>query len=172
MPDTFTTSFGFINSKAATPLEILIPMVDYANDYSRGTETTGEVVLHNTTTPIDQAYDAVFSCRTINNIYDGIKTIDPVFWAPYRKGLEIRSAVRMTLRRTNTTTGEYYDFPVTVNVAMSLPVSAGMTAEHLGIALSEAIGHLAGGESGLTDLSDAARLNELIRRTLKPADVR
>lgn len=171
MPETFTYSFGFTNTQAATPLEIEIPKVDYASDYARHSATDGEAIVDNTTTPIDQPYQAVFSRRSIKNIYDGIKTIDPTLWAANKRGAEIRSAVRLTFRQTRVSDGTYIDYPVTGNLALTVPLSAGFTSEHLGTVISELIGHLAAGQTGLTDLSDSTRLNELIRGSLLPPDV-
>jgi hypothetical protein len=161
MPETYTKSFGFTDTKAATPLEVEVPQVDYVDDWTVETQNGSECVLTNVTSPVDQPYRTRFSIQRIANVYTGTD-IDPVTYGPIKRGWSLLVGSQLTLRITNSTTGEYVDYPVTVNTTVKWPVTSGIDADDIRTALNQNAGMFYDG--GTTN----ARLNELLRRAFRP----
>lgn len=161
MPETYTKSFGFTDTKAATPLEVEIPQVDYVDDWTVETATDTGIVLTNVTSPVDQPFRTRYSLQRVGNIYTGTD-IDPVVYGPIKRGWSLLVGSQLTLRITNSLTGEYVDYPVTVNTTVKWPVTSGIEASDIRTALDQNAGQFYDGGVNNT------RLEALLRRAFRP----
>lgn len=64
------TSFGFTDS-TTTKLQLSLPTLNYAKDYSVRTERADEVILTNTTSPLDQPETIRIAIQNVGNVYSG-----------------------------------------------------------------------------------------------------
>lgn len=65
-----TTSMGYTDSKT-TKLSLSVPTLSYSTDFAVKSETANEVILTNTTSPIDQPETVRFGIQNISNVYSG-----------------------------------------------------------------------------------------------------
>lgn len=69
---SITNSFGYVDTTlagAATPTFAPIPVINWNSDFSTKTESAGEIVLVNTTTPYDQNEKIRFGFSEISDVY-------------------------------------------------------------------------------------------------------
>lgn len=165
MVNTYSKSFGFTDTKSATPLEVEVPQIDYASDWTLLSQTAKEVSLVNTTTPVDQPYTCRFAIQDVANVYKGRPDIDPVLYGPTKKGKSLVVDSLPTLRITNDQTGALTDYPLRVYTVCQWPVTAGIDASDLRTIIMQNLGLF----------FDAAatndRIDELIRSALRPSEV-
>lgn len=161
MAVTYTKSFGFTNTKAASPIEVNIPQLDYASDWTLKSQTADTVVLVNTTTPVDQPYTCRIQIQDVGNVYNGTD-IDPVLYGPVKRGKSLLASSRLTMRITNDTTGEITDYPIQINTVIKWPVTSGIAVSDIKTALFENWGQM------FDAADDNTRLGELLRGALRP----
>lgn len=64
------TSFGYTDS-VSTTISVAVPTLSYAKDFSIRTERAEEVILTNTTSPLDQPETIRFAIQNVGNVYAG-----------------------------------------------------------------------------------------------------
>lgn len=165
MVNTYSKSYGFTDTKSATPLEVQVPQIDYASDWTLLSQTADQVTLVNTTTPVDQQYTARFAIQNVANVYKGRPDIDPVMFGPIKRGKSLVLDTNLVLRFTNDQTGETTDYPVRTYTVCQWPVTAGIEASDIRTSIMQNLGLFFDG-SNTND-----RIDELIRSALRPSEV-
>lgn len=160
----FSTSFGYTNSwnaDSALKLE-QIPLLTYEREYATKTSVPGDVVLVNTTTPIDQPEYLRFGIQEIANVYANTD-IDPSFYAVSKKGSSLVVQVKDVLRVTDTADPNFIqDLPVEAHIVMRVPKSPYVTADMVQTVVNRAIAALFDGNTS------SSRINQMLRGALDP----
>lgn len=157
--------FGYEDSKSSSPLSFTdIPNLDYSSDFAVAEQTAKQVIMVNTTTPVDQVESLKFSIQDVNNIYANTN-IDPTLYAPSKKGKSVVCSLQDTARITNSTTNTHVDYPIKAHFVLQFPVSTSISASDM-LKVAKRMFALA-----FNGANTNARLNELMRGVMKPGEV-
>lgn len=94
---------------------VLIPDLSYKSDFATSSDTASEVILSNTTSPIDRVETIRFAIQNVKDVYNGTD-IDPGVQAASHRGVSLVCQVSDTY--------SYYDDADPANKRVDLPVSA------------------------------------------------
>lgn len=161
-----TTSFGYSDTITTTK-NIAVPDLDYDKDFAVVKDDADEVVLTNTTSPLDQPETLRFGYQNVANIYANTG-IDPSYMSITRKGVSLVAQVNDILRVSCSDEGacnmNIIDLPVTAHVVVKVPLSQYVTASEAMKVVNRAVSSLyATGTTGTT------RLEAMLRHSLMPA---
>lgn len=165
-----TTSFGYTD-KVATTKNVAVPQLSYAADFSVKAETSSEVVLTNTTSPLDQPETIRFALEPVRNVYNGT-AIDPSAQSTSKNGVSLLVQVNDILR-VSPETGESgcccgdgaMDFPISTHIVIKTPLVQYIDADTVLSVVKRNISALFGEGTDVT----SARLNSMLRGALKPS---
>lgn len=156
------TSFGFTD-KVTTTKNLALPDLSYATDFAVIKDDASEVVISNTTSPLDQPETIRFALTSVQDIYSGTG-IEPSYRAVTKRGESLLVQVNDILRVTDENGQIVYDLPISCHLVLKVPLNEYVTAD---VALSVAKRNI----SALFDTGSvtSARLNQLLRSSLKPS---
>lgn len=159
------TSTGYTDS-ITTPKNISIPDLDYATDFAVTKDSASEVILTNTTSPIDQPETIRFGYQNVGNVYTGTG-IDPSFMATTKRGVslvaQVNDILRVSTDSTNECCGSTYDLPLSAHVVIKVPLNQNVTADIALTLAKRAFATLFGTGEVTSD-----KLNQMLRDSLKP----
>lgn len=149
-----------------TELALARGLVNFGADFRPVSDTPGEVVITNITSPTDRPESFRIGYSTVADVYKGT-AIDPSVYAPSRKGISVLVQLTDTYSVSDSTDADYrVDLPISSHLVIKVPSS-----EYLTVAMIEAqVGRLISGmfETGSETTS---RLQALLRGSLKPSDL-
>lgn len=145
MSVTYTKSWGYTDTNpiGTTPLAVDMYKLAYASDFGVRVPNSREkkqeenvrgginVYYGNVTSPTDQPENVRIAKADIANVYAGRPEIDPVFWAPQKRGSKLLWVTEDVLRVINDTTGEYIDLPVSATTTLTYAISPHFTEAEL-----------------------------------------
>lgn len=162
------TSFGYEDS-VQTKLSVPVPTLSYAADYAVKNETAGQVILTNTTSPLDQPEDLRFQIQKVANVYSG----SPVALenqSVTKQGISLLTQNYEILRVTpemaeaaGCCCSGPFDLPIRFHSVLVVPINQYVTAD---VAMEVVRRGMAMYYNGT--LSND-RLNEMLRGSLKPS---
>lgn len=164
----YTTTFGYSDS-VATKLNLAIPTLSYNQDFSVRSEKADEVVLVNTTTPIDQPETLRFATQTIGNIYNGTQ-VAAENRSVSQRGIQLLSQLNDILRVVPED-GDgccgvtAFDLPIGSHLVVKVPLNQYVTPD---LVLQVVLRNVAMMFNGSVT---SERLNELLRGALKPSSM-
>lgn len=162
----FTTSYGYTDS-ITTPKTLEVPDLDYAKDFAVTKDSADEVILTNTTSPVDQPETIRFGYQTVANVYTNTG-IDPNFMAITKQGISLVAQVNDIMRVENNSedccSPLAYDLPIQAHVVIKVPKNQFVTADVALNAAKRAFASLLA-----TGSVTSERLNAMLRDALKPS---
>lgn len=168
-----TSSFGYTD-KVSTTKNIAVPQLSYAENFSKDSKKSvnGEIVINNTTTPMDQPERVRFALSNIKNIYDGTDvslSSRAVSQAGVSLLVQLNDILRVTPDQGETCCCEpgYMDFPISTHIVIRTPLTQYITADTVMTVVKRNIAFLFGAGSDVT----SARLNEMLRGSLLPPGI-
>lgn len=162
-------SYGYTDTAIAgvTGLDFPRGLVNFDADFRVKSDKPGqEVVLTNTTSPIDRPEKLRIAYSDVANVYNGTG-IDPSVSAPTKRGISILVQETSVLSVSDSVDADFrLDLPLSCHLVIKVPASEYVTADDV----LASIGRLL---SGLFDtgLETNARLNAILRGSLVPSDV-
>lgn len=162
-----TTSFGYTDTNAAKPLSVNIPDLAYLTDFSMDSrnQKTGEVILTNTTTPIDQPEILRFAIENVANVYAN-SNIPSYNRSVTTRGvsllLQVNDILRVSDPGSECCCGQTFDLPISTHIVLRVPLNQFVTANEVMAVAKRNFAMLFAGAD------NSARLNELLRGTLSP----
>lgn len=172
---TYGTDKGATHS--ATKLKVEIPQFKYAEDFAVTENTAKSVVLTNAAVDVDDQETIRFAIQDISNIYAG-SSIDPVMYAPSKKGKSVVVSINDTLtvkniKGTQETPGDTeseYKYPVSAHFVVKFPSTANLEAADLVTLINRMFGlaYDSVNSTGGAPSTPNARVNELMRGVLNP----
>lgn len=149
-----------------TKKSIEIPDLSWAADFAVKRDDPSEVILTNTTSPLDQPETIRFAYQSIADIYKNTG-IDPSFVATTKRGISLLAQVNDTYRVESEGTtgccGVTYDLPISAHVVLRVPVNQQVTSDIVLDVLLRAVATLFN-----TGETSSARVNALLRGALMP----
>lgn len=167
----FQSSFGYTD-KLGTTKQLVVPQLSYGSDYSVKSETASEVVLTNTTSPLDQPELIRTAYNPIKDIYKN-STIDPAARSTAKQGISLLKQSIATLRVTPTASDAcgcglgYLDFPILMHSVLQVPLSPYVTIDNIGTVLFRHFAEFFGSGADVT----LDYLNAMLRGSIKPSDL-
>lgn len=162
-------SFGYQDT-TTTKLQVPVPTLSYAKDFSVKSETPTEVVLTNTTSPLDQPETLRFAIQNISNIYSGTG-IDPAMASVTKRGVSLVVQLNDILRITPDADAAdccctaVTDLPISTHIVIRTPLNSNISADTILSVVERNIAALFDGKVA----SD--RLNAMLRGALKPSSM-
>lgn len=156
------TSFGYTDSVTTTK-NLALPDLSYSADFSVIEDEADQVVITNTTCPLDQPETIRFALSSIADVYSGTG-IEPSTRALTKRGISLLVQLNDIMRVTDADGKIVYDLPISSHFVMKVPLNENVTAD---VALTI----LKRNVSALFDKGNvtSARLNQLLRSSLKPS---
>lgn len=162
----FTTSYGYTDS-ITTAKNVAIVDLDYAKDFAVTKDSADEVVITNTTSPVDQPETIRFGYQTVGNVYANTG-IDPSYMAITKQGIslvaQVNDIMRVTNNDENCCSPLVYDLPIQAHVVIKVPKNQFITSDVALQAAKRAFSALFATGSVTSD-----RLNAMLRDALKPS---
>lgn len=165
-----TTSFGYTDTKAANPLSISVPQLDYSKDFSRDTRVSrsGEVILTNVTSPLDQPETLRLAIENVANVYANTQ-IPTYNRSVTTRGVQLLLQTNDILRVSDAASSDVdcccdgsFDLPISCHMVIRVPLNQYITADVVMQVAKRNFGMLFDGNN------TTARLNQLLRGTLLP----
>lgn len=142
---SITNSYGTtdtIISGAATPTLTPLPVINWVSDFAVKSESAGEVVLVNTTTPYDQNEKIRFGYSEIADIYKG-SDLSADQYAANKSGVNILVQVTETVKVTDSTlSGAVAYLPISAHLVLKVPKSAYLDDATVKTAICRLVGTL------------------------------
>lgn len=162
------TSFGYTDS-VLTTLNVAVPQLSYAKDYSVRTERAEEVILTNTTSPLDQPETIRYAIQNVGNVYAGTP-VAVESQSVTKRGVQLLIQLNDILRVTpdeesssNCCCIAPYDLPISTHIVIRVPLNSNVTADTVLQVVKRNVAALFEGNN------TSARLNSMLRGALKPS---
>lgn len=149
-----------------TTLSLPRAIINYKADYCVMTDTPGEAVISNKTSPVDAPERIRFAMSTVKDVYQNTD-IDPGTVSPSKRGSQILVQLTEVWTKSDATLPSYkINLPVSGHIVLKVPNDSDLTADMLISFLGRLV-------SGLyeTGSSTNPRLNALLRGSMIPADL-
>ena len=149
-----------------TSLELDRGLLNFGADWRVKTDSPGEVIISNLTSPVDRPERIRVSQSDVSNIYTGTD-IDPSVYAPSRRGTSVLCQITETFSVTDTVYADYrIDLPVSAHLVIKVPNNENLTAAMVQTTIGRLI-------SGIYDTGSetTVRLAAILRGSLKPSDL-
>lgn len=160
-------SFGYTDS-SKTPLSVSVPNLTYASDFSVRDEKSTEIIITNTTSPLDQPETIRFAWQTVGNVYNNTD-IATENQAITRRGLQLLTQVNDIIRVTPDSESGHcdcaYDLPISAHLVLRVPLNNNVTADTVMQVALRCVATLFDGSNS------TSRLNSMLRGSLKPKDM-
>jgi hypothetical protein len=142
---TITNSFGYTDttvSGAATPTLAPIPVINWNADFSVKTESAGEIVLVNTTTPYDQNEKVRFGFSEISDVYKN-SDLGLDQQSSSKAGVNILVQITENVKVVDSTiSGAVAYLPLSAHLVLKVPKSAYIDDATISTLLKRLIGTL------------------------------
>lgn len=137
--------------------------VNFPADFAVVSDVPGEVVVTNTTSPTDRPEKFRFACSDVKDVYKG-SGIDPNLYSPSRYGASILIQLTDTYSVIDSVDPTYQNaLPLSGHIVLKVPNNQLLTGDMI----KAFLGRLCDGAFS-TGLADSARLQSLLRGSLKP----
>lgn len=149
-----------------TTLTLPRAIINYKSDFCVVTDTPGEAVLSNKTSPVDAPERLRFAMSTVKDVYQNTD-IDPGTYSPSKRGSQILVQLNEVWTKSDATLASYkINLPVSGHIVLKVPNDSDLTADML-IAF---VGRLV---SGLFETGSATnnRISALLRGSMIPTDL-
>lgn len=161
-------NFGYTDTAIAGVTTLNLPrgLINYAADFRTKSETKGELILTNITSPIDRPEKFRLAWSQVDNIYTG-SGISETVQAPSLRGVNLLVQLTEVASITDTVDAAYrVDVPISCHLVIKVPAVEEITETHV----AAAVGRLV---SGLFETGSEAniRLKALLRGSLQPTDL-
>lgn len=159
---------GYVDTpiQGVTSLKLDRGLLNFKADWRIKSDTPGEMVLANLSSPVDRPERLRIAQSDVANIYQGTD-IDPSVYAPSRRGTSILCQLTETFSVTDTVDADYrVDLPVSVHLVIKVPNNENLSAAMI----QTTVGRLV---SGIYDTGSEAttRIAAILRGSLKPSDL-
>lgn len=134
---------------------LTMPVINYAVDYRVKSETTKEVVLTNTTSPLDQPETIRFGFSEIADIYakSGLNT-DQI--SGTTKGVNVLAQINETLKVTDSSNAAFSQYlPISAHLVVKVPQSGYITPAIVKTLITRLIATLY--EDGVSNISSLSK---------------
>lgn len=140
--------------------------LNFGADFRVQSDSKGEMILTNITSPLDRGETIQQSYSNISNIYE--KTgIDPSVYAPSKRGVNIYTKLSDTYAVTDSVDADFLQhLPVSVSIVVRTASSEYLTAADVQTVVARAVSCLYD-----TDDESTTRLNAILRGSLRPSDL-
>lgn len=160
-----TTSFGYTDSVTQTK-SLPIKDLSYGKDFAVKRNQPEEVILTNTTSPVDQPETIRFGYQQIADIYKNTG-IDPSYMSVTRRGISLVCQVNDVLRVTpDDPSVGVYDLPISAHVVIKTAVNQNVTADLVMQVALRAVSSMFS-----TGSITSERLNAMLRDSLVPSEM-
>lgn len=140
--------------------------VNWNADFALQSDEPGDCVVVNTTGFTDHPETVRFAINDVANAYTGTG-VDPANMAPNKQGFSLLVQTNDLLRVTDSENPTYQkDLPVSCHIVVKSVRDSDLTPDAVEFAIKRMIAALYN-----TDVTDSSRINELLRKALKPANV-
>lgn len=149
-----------------TYLEFVRGLVNYSADWRVKSDTSGEIVLTNLTSPIDRPEKIRVAYSEVSNIYNGTG-IEPSLYSTTKRGVSIVVQVSEVASVTDNTDPDFrYDLPISAHLVIKTAVDELITPAIINTIIGRVL-------SGLFDTgsTQTTRLAAILRGSLKPSDL-
>lgn len=161
-------NFGYTDTpiSGVTELSFDRGLLNYKSDFRATTETPGEVILTNITSPIDRPENMRVAYSLLQDVYKG-SGIDPKVQSPLRRGVSLLVQLTEVATVTDTVDLTYrVDLPISAHLVLKIPANADLTDAHV----QTVVGRLVSGLYETGSLS-TDRIKALLRGSLEPTDI-
>lgn len=126
---SYSINPGYTDSISATK-NVAIPDLSYVADFAVTTDTAKEVILSNTTSPLDRVETIRFAAGDIKDIYSGTG-IDSAYQAPSHKGVSVVAQVSDVWRYSDAADPSLpvIDLPLEAHLVLRVPKTSYITAD-------------------------------------------
>lgn len=160
-----TTSLGYTDS-VTTQKTLSIPDLSYAKDFAVTRDTPDEVVITNTTSPIDQPETIRFGYTTVADVYRNTG-IDPSVAAVSKRGasivIQLNDILRVSCGSETSCSPVQFDLPISTHIVVKVPINQYITADLVKQEVLRNVAALFG-----TGEVTSARIDSLLRHALQP----
>lgn len=160
-----TSSLGYTDS-VTTAKTVSIPDLSYGKDFAVTRDTPDEVVITNTTSPIDQPETFRFGYSNVADVYKNTG-IDPSVASVSRRGVSLVVQMNDILRVGCSSETEcnpvQFDLPISTHIVVKVPLNQYITADLVKQEILRNVAALFG-----TGEITSARIDALLRHALTP----
>lgn len=161
-----TTTWNYSDTAVSSDVGPIQPAsINFAADWAKKTSDESELILINTTSPLDRVETLRFGRSRIGNIYTGAG-IEAAYASSVRSGVSALVQDRTVLTAVDDA-GNRTDYPISAHLIIKVPTSDLITEQLLVTILSRLLGACYE-QSGTTA---GPRLNRLIRGALIPSSM-
>lgn len=132
---SYTINKGYTDTIATTK-DVALPDLDYAHDFRVSQDTPGEVIMINTTSPMDRGETIRFAITNVKDVYTNTG-VDAAYQAASHQGVSLVVQVNDTWRYEDATapTASKVDLPISAHLVIKVPKTSFLGADdHLSIA--------------------------------------
>lgn len=159
------SSLGYTDS-ISTAKTLSVPDLDYAKDFAVTRDTPDEVIITNTTSPIDQPETFRFGYNQIADVYKNTG-IDPSVAAVSKRGasivVQLNDILRVSCNSETTCNPVQFDLPISTHVVIKVPVNQYINADLVKQLVLRNVAALFNTGSVTAD-----RIDALLRHALQP----
>lgn len=155
-----TTSAGYSNRATSDTRAIVTYNLGVTNNYALRRDEPTEVVLVNTTTPVDVEEILTYRCKDMSRINTALNIQYP---SPVSAGIQYQVAIETTFSTVNSDTGARVDEPIVAQLTVRHPKSGNITDTQVAEVVSRLL------SAAMKDNGDW-RFNDLMRSALKPTE--
>lgn len=112
-------AFSYSDTAFGSPetLNLVRANTNYGEDWTEKERKTGETIITNVNASNDRPEQIRIAYSRVNDIYKN-SGIDPVHFAPSKRGFSLVTQITEVGRVTESTTGESYDVPFSLHLVM------------------------------------------------------
>lgn len=159
------SSLGYTDS-ITTAKTLSVPDLSYAADFAVTRDTPDEVVITNTTSPIDQPETIRFGYNQVADVYRGTG-IDPSVASVSKRGasivVQLNDILRVACDSETNCSPVQFDLPISTHIVMKVPINQYITADLVKQLVLRNVAALFS-----TGKTDSTRIDALLRHALTP----
>lgn len=160
-----TSSLGYTDSVTVAKT-LSVPDLSYSKDFAVTRDTPDEVIITNTTSPIDQPETFRFGYNNVADVYKGTG-IDPSVAAVSKRGasivVQMNDILRVSCDSETSCSPVQFDLPISTHIVIKVPLSQYITADLVKQEVLRNVSALFG-----TGEVTSARIDALLRHALAP----
>lgn len=160
-----TLSWGFTDTPITGVSALNFPraLLNFEADFAERTQTDGNLVLTNITSPLDREETIRYGRSEVKNVYSNT-SIDPKVQSPNRKGVQVLVKIEDTATVTDSDDPSYrVDLPIQTHVVIRVPndalIDGTVVQTHLGRVVSALYS---------TGSTATTRIEKILRGALEP----
>lgn len=144
----------------ATPKDISVPDLDFANDFALTKDEATEAVYTNITADDVRSHESIrFACSPIANIYQGFSVQSP---SSIKNGVQVMAELSSLYKAVNSVSGVENEIPVKGRIVLRIPTHSFVTSDLVADALFRVISSIFS-----TGAVSEARALDLVKGILK-----